>query len=143
MQKELIRECHIKWLKNNINLTFADIEQMTDEQSDTLCNELLGMECDALEADSDELELINEIQDIIFDEIPEYNDAEIAPAPKSHICPVCREFEFECKGSDDICEVCGWQDDILQELNPDEECGENQMSLNQAREAWKNGEKVE
>lgn len=63
--------------------------------------------------------------------------------PKGHICPVCGQYEFEERGSDDICEVCGWQDDIVQELNPDEECGENQMSLNQAKEAWKNGEKVE
>lgn len=61
----------------------------------------------------------------------------------THICPVCGQYEFEERGSDDICEICGWQDDIVQELNPDEECGENQMSLNQAKEAWKNGEKVE
>ena len=54
-----------------------------------------------------------------------------------HKCPVCDEFEFDNYGSDDICEVCGWQDDIVQELNPDEECCENQMSLNQARLAWK------
>lgn len=54
-----------------------------------------------------------------------------------HLCPVCGDFEFECRGSDDICEVCGWQDDIVQELNPDEECCGNRMSLNQARKAWR------
>ena len=60
-----------------------------------------------------------------------------------HKCPVCGEYEFEHHGSDDICEVCGWQDDIVQELDPDEECCENQMSLNQAREAWKKGIPIE
>lgn len=54
-----------------------------------------------------------------------------------HLCPVCGDFEFECRGSDDICEVCGWQDDIVQELNPDEDCCMNRMSLNQARKAWR------
>lgn len=62
---------------------------------------------------------------------------------KKHKCPVCGEYEFECHGSDDICEVCGWQDDIVQELNPDEERCSNQMSLNQARVAWKNGDDIE
>lgn len=60
-----------------------------------------------------------------------------------HKCPVCGQYEFESQGSDDICEVCGWQDDLIQELNPDEECCANQMSLNQARAAFARGEKVE
>lgn len=62
---------------------------------------------------------------------------------KTHKCPVCGRHEFEHRGSLDICEVCGWQDDLIQELDPNEECCANQMSLNQAREAFKKGEEIE
>lgn len=64
-------------------------------------------------------------------------------AKEKHKCPVCGQYEFEEKGSDDICEVCGWQDDLVQELNPDEECCGNQMSLNQAKKAWAEGKSIE
>lgn len=37
----------------------------------------------------------------------------------SHMCPVCGKYEFETYGSNDICEVCGWEDDWLQEERPD------------------------
>lgn len=60
-----------------------------------------------------------------------------------HICPICGKHEFPEENSFDICPVCNWEDDADQEENPDEENGANRMSLNQAREAWKNGEKVE
>ena len=53
-----------------------------------------------------------------------------------HKCPVCQKFEFPFKGSFYSCEVCGWEDDPVQLRNPDEECCANQMSLNQAREAY-------
>ena len=57
----------------------------------------------------------------------------------SHLCPVCGKFEFDHRGSHDICEVCGWQDDSFQEDFPDEECCANQMSLNQAKRAYAEG----
>ena len=59
-----------------------------------------------------------------------------------HICPVCGKYEFEGFGSFDVCEVCGWEDDPVQERYPDEEGGANAMSLNQAREAYARGEEV-
>ena len=37
---------------------------------------------------------------------------------------------------------CGWQDDAVQNDNPDYKGGANQMSLNEAKEAYKKGEKV-
>lgn len=43
----------------------------------------------------------------------------------------------------DICEVCGWQDDGLQNDNPDYKGGANKKSLNEAKEIYKNGKKVE
>ena len=49
---------------------------------------------------------------------------------------------FEYAGDYDICPVCGWEDELMQLADPDEEDCTNHMSLNQAREAWKNGQKV-
>lgn len=62
---------------------------------------------------------------------------------KSHVCPVCGKYTFEKTASFDICEVCGWEDDWYQEANPDEESCANQMSLNQAKEAYAQGKPVE
>lgn len=58
---------------------------------------------------------------------------------KTHKCPVCGKFEFPRIGSYDICDVCGWCDDDYQEEFPDEDRLANQLSLNQARTAYKNG----
>lgn len=60
-----------------------------------------------------------------------------------HSCPVCGQYEFECRGSFDICEICDWEDDSLQLEHPDYEGGANKMSLNQAREAYKKGLPIE
>ena len=59
-----------------------------------------------------------------------------------HLCPVCGKYEFETEGSFDICIVCGWEDDNLQLAMPYYSGGANKMSLNEAREAYKNGLKV-
>jgi len=36
-----------------------------------------------------------------------------------HKCPVCGEYEFPAFDSFDVCEVCGWEDDWVQENDPD------------------------
>ena len=59
-----------------------------------------------------------------------------------HKCPVCGKYEFEEYDSYDICETCTWSDDAFQEKNPDFAGGANKMSLNQAKEAYKNGEQI-
>lgn len=71
MKTELITETHKKWLKDNLGLTFEEVEAMTDEENEKLCNDLLMLECDALDGERDDLETINEVQDIIFDEKPD------------------------------------------------------------------------
>ena len=55
-------------------------------------------------------------------------------------CPVCGQTELIDDG--DVCEVCGWFHDFYQEDYPDETDCENRMSLNEAREAYKRGEKI-
>ena len=57
----------------------------------------------------------------------------------AHKCPVCEQYVFEETRSYDICEVCGWEDDNIQAGDPDYEGGANEMSLNQAREAYRKG----
>ncbi len=56
-------------------------------------------------------------------------------------CPVCGRSELTDDG--DVCEVCGWFHDIVQEAYPDEEDCENHMSLNQAKRAWAEGREIE
>lgn len=71
MRKELITETHREWLQSNLNTTFEEIENMGDEELEKLCNDLLMLECDALDDERDDLGIINEVQDIIFDEEPD------------------------------------------------------------------------
>lgn len=58
---------------------------------------------------------------------------------EKHKCPVCGEYEFEGYDCMDICNFCDWCDDAFQENNPDYKGGANKMSLNEAKEAYKNG----
>ena len=43
----------------------------------------------------------------------------------------------------DICEVCNWENDPVQLVNPDLAGGANRMSLNQAREAYNAGRPIQ
>lgn len=61
-------------------------------------------------------------------------------AIKSGPCPVCGRHQF--KTWDEMCPICYWSHDPVQEENPDEDACQNNMSLNQAREAWAKGEEV-
>lgn len=58
---------------------------------------------------------------------------------KAHMCPVCKKYEFDHMDSFEICPECGWQDDLYQEENPDEDCLANEMSLNEYRAAYERG----
>jgi hypothetical protein len=52
-------------------------------------------------------------------------------------CPCCGEATIDEPRSWDICSVCGWEDDPVQADNPDLAGGANDLSLNQARAAWR------
>ena len=62
---------------------------------------------------------------------------------EKHKCPVCGQYEFPEEDSFDVCEVCGWEDDGLQENEPEYEGGANRMSLNQAKRAWAERKPIE
>lgn len=51
-------------------------------------------------------------------------------------CPVCGKSQV---GEYDICTVCGWENDPNQSWNPNLSGGANEMSLKQAKEAYRSG----
>ena len=62
---------------------------------------------------------------------------------KKHRCPIFRTTIFSKTCSYEYCEVCGWTDDFYQEENPDEDRFANSMSLNEDKEAYEKGIRVE
>lgn len=57
--------------------------------------------------------------------------------PEYYACPCCgyKTFSEELNGTYEICEICFWEDDLIQLKNPDYKGGANRVSL---REAQKN-----
>lgn len=59
---------------------------------------------------------------------------------EKHLCPVCCKYEFPHRLSHEICEVCGWQDDIFNEDDKELITGANSVELEDARQQYaKNG----
>jgi len=62
--------------------------------------------------------------------IPAVSSSKPAPAPLSYPCPSCGFLVFaEPPGSFDICEICRWEDDVVQLADPTYKGGANQDSL--------------
>ena len=59
-----------------------------------------------------------------------------------HLCPICGKYEFEEENSYDICEVCGWEDDLYINEDGEYDTGANHVSYEEAKEAWANGKTV-
>lgn len=58
---------------------------------------------------------------------------------KPHKCPICGRCEFPYSGSYDVCPVCGWEDDPVQEKEPDFPAGANEYSLNEYKAKYESG----
>ena len=56
-------------------------------------------------------------------------------------CPVCGQHYFEEIGGYEICPVCGWEDDPVQRRDESFAGGANELSLNEARQAFREKEK--
>ena len=54
-------------------------------------------------------------------------------------CPVCGKHEFSSWNSYEICPECGWEDDSMQEVTPDDDLGANGMSLNEYKAKYESG----
>lgn len=55
---------------------------------------------------------------------------------------ICCELGYVDDGGDDICTVCGWQDDDIQNDDPDFAGGANELSLNEYRRKFKEKRKI-
>ncbi|MEG0856834.1 MAG: CPCC family cysteine-rich protein [Terrisporobacter sp.] len=56
-----------------------------------------------------------------------------------YACPCCGNLSLDEKspGTFEICNICGWEDDEVQYNEPDYEGGANKISLNKARQLYK------
>lgn len=59
--------------------------------------------------------------------------------PETNLCPVCGKKQLAYM---EICPICDWQNDVIQLKHPEWKGCANQMSLQQAREAYKRGKEV-
>lgn len=53
-----------------------------------------------------------------------------------HMCPVCGKYKFEWENSFCICPYCGWEDNALQNDDPDYVSESNRLSLNEYRKQY-------
>lgn len=54
---------------------------------------------------------------------------------KKHICPICNEYKFDEEY--DICPICDWEHDLVQENDEDYSGGANELSVKEARILYK------
>ena len=53
-----------------------------------------------------------------------------------YICPCCGYLTLSSKGQFEICKVCFWEDDAVQDTDEDYVGGANNQSLRQARDNY-------
>lgn len=76
---------------------------------------------------------INEYKDFYnkkLEKNPSYEYCKENHIKTSHICPICGKYKFNDYGLFDICPNDGWEDDPLQNENPNYSGGANNLSLN-------------
>lgn len=61
---------------------------------------------------------------------------------EKYMCPCCDKHTLDEKDFYCICPVCGWEDDPGQHEYPDDPIGANEMSLNEARKAFRAGRRI-
>ncbi len=63
---------------------------------------------------------------------------------KKYKCPCCGNYtlDYEPPATYEVCEICNWEDDGVQFYELDYKCGTNKMSLNEARQAYKEGREI-
>ena len=67
-------------------------------------------------------------------------DVELYNEDECSKCPICGQYDFTYEF--EVCPVCKWEHDIVQEEDTDYKGGANKMSVNQAREAYLKDEKI-
>lgn len=61
-----------------------------------------------------------------------------APIVPKKQCFCCEEFSLPALSEYEKCEICGWIDDPYQNKHPDSLNGKNSITLNKAREQYRN-----
>ena len=61
---------------------------------------------------------------------------------REYLCPCCGQYAFSGANTFEICEICGWENNRVQNEYPDFAGGANHMSLNEARKAFQEGKQV-
>lgn len=61
---------------------------------------------------------------------------------RNKYCACCGRKTLPENSAFEICPVCGWQDDDVQNDDPQFDGGANEMSLEQAKAAYKQGKPV-
>ena len=56
------------------------------------------------------------------------------------LCPVCKKHVFT--ELHELCPVCNWTHWFIQEMYPDDKNQDNIMSLNEAKQAYKEGKEI-
>ena len=69
----------------------------------------------------------------------EKNTGNMSTNEISKLCPCCGKEKVR---EYDICSICSWENDPIQEEHPDMRGGANIISLNEARRAYKNGSEI-
>ena len=57
-------------------------------------------------------------------------------------CACCDNYTLPLRSFYEICPLCGWQDDDIQNDDPNFAGGANDMSLNEAKEAYRQGKPI-
>ena len=68
-------------------------------------------------------------------------DSNIEEGTKQKICACCEKYIFPPEDSEDfcnICPICLWEEDIVQESYPNMRGGANKISLNEAKNIYNN-----
>jgi hypothetical protein len=62
---------------------------------------------------------------------------------KIYPCPACNsQNQYYMERFNEICHVCGWEDDEMQRDNPAYDNGPNPVSLNEARKICASGQAI-
>ena len=62
---------------------------------------------------------------------------------RKKLCPCCKQFRLNEIGKYEICPICKWEDDPAQRKDITYFGGANKLSLEEARKAYKGGQKNE